>query len=243
MFDEVQAQYGAVQSVHNVERTGTYRARVSFRFGTAIGSGNMILNPADPNRIEGLLLDEFMIIGDELEAIAQDLEALPGSLSVYFGSLDGTRPRLEINADAQMAIGSTFKLYVLSALTREMQADNEKYWDDVVFLDTLCIAPRCGPDGDGRSFPSGITQSWPSPMPMTVQSLATLMISISDNTATDELIDYVTEERVVQEMVDSGHSAPERNQPFLTTRQMFALKANGEEAQEAYRTADLEQKV
>src|SRR5690606_39753601 len=38
------------------------------------------------------------------------------------------------------------------------------------------------------SLPTGILQEWPVGTPMTIQSLATLMISISDNTATDVLL-------------------------------------------------------
>lgn len=240
MFEEIQARYGPVQSVLAVERTGDYRARISYRFEKAIGSGDLVLNPAAPHRVEGLLLNEFEVIGDQIEAIRAELEALPGEVGVYFGSLDGTKPRIEINADRQFAIASAAKLYVLSALTREMEAENERYWNDVVFVGEACLVPRC--ERTGRSFPSGITQNWPTPMPLTVQSLATLMISQSDNTATDALIEYLSEERVVKEMIDSGHSAPELNQPFLTTRQMFGLKASGSDAHKAYRSAEVDAK-
>ena len=240
MFDQIQQQFGPVLSVYAVERTGPYRARVSFRFETAVGSGDLVLNPAAPHRIEGLLLNDFEVTGDEIGAIKADLEALPGEVGVYFGSLDGSYPRLEINADTQLAIGSTFKLYVLSALTREMEEDNGRYWDEIFLVRDVCLQTRC--EKTGRSFPSGIIQDWPAPLPMTIQSLATLMISQSDNTATDALIEYLTEERVVREMIESGHSAPQLNQPFLTTQQMFKLKASSDDVIEAYRKADLEEK-
>ena len=240
ILDQLQDQYGPVVSVFSVERTGAHRARVSFRFERAIVSGDMVLNPAMPHQIEGLLLNDFELIGDKIGAIREELEALPGEVGVYFGSLDGTRPQLEINADKQFAIGSTFKLYVLSALTAEMEADNDRYWDEVTYVGAICLDVRC--PKEGRSFPSGITQDWPAPMPMTVQTLATLMISQSDNTATDALIEYLGEERIVQEMIDSGHSAPALNQPFLTTRQMFALKASDDAVIAAYRQGDLDTK-
>ncbi|WP_233999205.1 serine hydrolase, partial [Erythrobacter sp. HI0063] len=50
------------------------------------------------------------------------------------------------------------------------------------------------------------------------------MISISDNTATDTLIRQVGRERVEEFLRRTGHSAPERTLPFLTTREMFLLK-------------------
>ena len=67
-----------------------------------------------------------------------------------------------------MAIGSTFKLYVLSALSHAI-ARGEHRWDEVVTLNQ-------------RSFPSGQMQDWPRSTPVTLQTLATMMIAISDNT-------------------------------------------------------------
>lgn len=49
------------------------------------------------------------------------------------------------------------------------------------------------------------------------------MISISDNTATDLLIDEVGREAVEDAVIDYGHHDPEELQPFLTTREMFQL--------------------
>ncbi len=61
---------------------------------------------------------------------------------------------------------------------------------------------------------------------MTVRELAELMISISDNTATDHLIDLVGRERVEATQAGYGISTPELNQPFLTTKELFQVKLN-----------------
>ena len=50
------------------------------------------------------------------------------------------------------------------------------------------------------------------------------MISISDNTATDHLLFLVGRAAVEQAVGDYGHSAPERNIPFLSTAELFVLK-------------------
>jgi hypothetical protein len=71
------------------------------------------------------------------------------------------------------------------------------------------------------SLPSGITQNWPAGSPVTIQTLATLMISISDNTATDTLVS-LEGERLDRFVTQAG--APGLA-PMLTTRQMFALKS------------------
>lgn len=240
LTDQLVAQFGEPISVENLQAFGPYKAAFDLRFERGIGKIEMALQPAEPFRISELLIRRVDPLTDDIAAIEAELRALPGEVGVYFGPLDGSNPRLAINADVQFAIGSTFKLYVLSALAREVDdKGNDKYWDSVISLGTdLCLSPPC--EAEGRSFPSGITQEWPAPTPVTLQTAATLMISISDNTATDTLIEYLGEERIVKEMIESGHSKPELNQPFLTTRQMFALKAGGDSMVEAYRNADLE---
>ena len=114
------------------------------------------------------------------------------------------------NADQQLAIGSTFKLYVIAELSRSIRA-GERSWSDVVPLSR-------------KSLPSGVLQNWPDGTPLTLQTLATMMISISDNSATDILIDVLGREKVEETMRNTGHAQPEKNIPMLTTLEMFALK-------------------
>lgn len=219
---QLASQFGAVLGVESVERQGPLRARIAIRFERAIGAGTMVLADAGEARIAGLQLSDFTPViaadaeGDAdqsgAEAIAADLAALPGAKAVWFGPLDGEGEPIFAygDSDRQFALGSAFKLYVLGAVS-EAVADGRLRWDQVVPLGQA-------------SFPSGITQSWPEGSPMTVQSLATLMIAISDNTATDTLLRLVGRDRVEDFLHRTGHSAPERSLPFLTTRELFLLK-------------------
>lgn len=65
------------------------------------------------------------------------------------------------------------------------------------------------------SLPSGMLQGWPVGSPLTLHSLAALMISISDNTATDALLRVVGRDRVEAVLGIA---------PVLTTRELFILK-------------------
>lgn len=67
-----------------------------------------------------------------------------------------------------------------------------------------------------RSLPSGLLQDWPVGSAVTLETLATLMISVSDNTATDALIHVLGR--------DAVEAVTPRNQPFLNTRDFFVLK-------------------
>jgi beta-lactamase class A len=138
------------------------------------------------------------------EAIA-DLRALPGKVSVLVQS-DG-KDVGSFDADDALAVGSTFKLATLAALRADIDA-HRRSWKDIVELRS-----------ENRSLPSGVLQSWPDGAPLTVYSLAALMISLSDNTATDTLIRLVG--RAAIEPLAS------RNRPYLTTHELFVLKSPG----------------
>lgn len=135
-------------------------------------------------------------------------------------------------------LGSVFKLYVLAAVG-EAVAAGDLTWEDTVTIE------------DGlKSIPSGQLQNREAGSEVTVLEAAQLMISISDNTAADHLIDLLGRETVEAVMADYGNTTPELNMPFLTTREFAALKvgpASGLrdpqwiEGDEAERRAILEQ--
>ena len=154
-------------------------------------------------RIAGLLFQTaepaFGTLDDAVRAVA-DLPGRTAALVVTDG-----RTRAAHGADVPLAVGSAFKLAVLRAAAEAHEA-GRLAWDQVVRLDPAW-----------RSLPSGILQDWPDGTPVTVATLANLMVSLSDNTATDALLCLV------------GRSAVEalspHNAPFLTTREAWVLKA------------------
>ena len=230
MNSQLVGQFGDVVGVESVRPVGTLRATIAIRFERAIGSGTLVLADTGEARIAGLQLSDFTPIasdGDEAgmseaEAITADLAQLPGAVAAWFGPLDGEAIYAFGDPQRQFALGSAFKLYVLGAVSEAVK-DGRLRWDQVV------------PVGQA-SFPSGITQDWPEDAPATVQTLATLMISISDNTATDTLLRLAGRDRVEDFLRRTGHSAPERTLPFLTTRELFLLKTLDDGA--AYSDAD-----
>jgi beta-lactamase class A len=127
---------------------------------------------------------------------------------------------LGLRGHEQFAIGSTFKLWVLDALAGEIALGRLR-WDQVVRLGQ-------------RSVPSGMMQDWPQGAAVTVETLATLMISRSDNTATDTLIRLLGREAVARRVIATRHSAPQRMLPILTTAEVFALKSGPEADRQAF---------
>ena len=222
---QLTGQFGRAIAVEQIGSPEATRSALAIRMERAIARGGIAIDPTRDDRVSELLFQTFEPLDDSPEKIEADLAALPGEVSWYFGPIDGGAPLLANDPERAMPLGSTFKLYVLAALAHEI-ARGERAWDDVVALP------------DRRSFPSGMMQDWPQDAPVTLATLASLMIAISDNTATDALIAVLGRDAVYRALAASGHSTPEANAPFLTTREMFLLKGGPTERLEAYRVGD-----
>ncbi len=209
--EQIESQFGALIGVESVEPVSSNGARIAVRFERGLASGSFTLDTDLTYRVNGFVLNDVRPIGDAPEQLLADLAALPGDTAILVTRIGASEPLIASNADRPMAIGSTFKLYVLSALARSI-ANGEHSWDEIVPLSV-------------RSYPSGQLQGWPTGSPLTLHTLATLMISISDNTATDQLIAVLGRDAVEAEVIASGHADPQATFPFMTTRELFVLKS------------------
>ncbi len=153
-------------------------------------------------QISGLLFEPPQAKVANLEKAIAQFKALPGNVSVLVK--EGKITKAALNPQIPLAVGSAFKLAVLKALKSEISL-GKRSWKDVVQLQASM-----------KSLPSGMLQTWASGSYLTVQTLATLMISISDNTATDTLMNLIGRQKI--ELLSP------RNRPFLTTRELFILK-------------------
>jgi beta-lactamase class A len=107
------------------------------------------------------------------------------------------------DADLALSAASAFKMGVLKVL-RDQIDRGERQWTDVI---ALSAADMC--------LPTGVLHSWPVGSVLTLHTLAGMMISVSDNTATDALIHLLGREAIEAVLGIA---------PVLTTREMFTLK-------------------
>jgi len=218
LFSQIATQFGAIDSVKpgasstHSDNNGVFQLSLHKGFSIAM-TVNVAATP--PNRVDGLFFGTPSKTAATLDDLMREFAALPGHVSVLAARVDGSAivPIVGIDTSSSRAIGSAFKLYVLAELVREIEAGT-RHWKDVVPLEDA-----------SRSLPSGVLQAWPSGTPVTVQTLATLMISQSDNTAADRLLHLLGRERVENVQGAAGNAHAVRNMPFLTTREMFALKS------------------
>ncbi|MEM7738796.1 MAG: serine hydrolase [Deinococcota bacterium] len=210
ILSQIEDELGAFEQVEGdanpytiVFTEGTARAQISLSDGV----------------ITGLFFDQLEPLNVDLAETLKTLTDLPGEVAVIINTYqaDDIEVLTQVKADTPLAVGSAFKLLVLNVL-QEQILNGEHTWDEVVYLRE-----------SWRSLPSGVIQDWPVGTAVTLETLATLMISISDNTATDALIDILGR--------DALEARTARNKPFLTTGEAFSLKLNAD-ALARYRNAD-----
>lgn len=166
------------------------------------------------------------------EGIEAALRKVAANVHVVVADLatTGCAPRNAVAADVPMPLGSAFKLYVLAAAAAAVEGGTLSWSHKIAIRD------------DWKSLPSGTFQNLAAGTDRTLVEYASNMMAGSDNTATDHLIHTVGRSSVEAHQSLAGHSAPQLNVPFLTTRELFILKwgetrethaayANGNEAE------------
>ncbi len=212
---------GAVIETRRIEAKGARFAEYWFLTRSHVFAVKLGVAPKPPHKITTLWFGPPKRRHRSQAELLLALKKLPGKFSLAVWRLGGDTPRpvLQLNPNLPLAIGSTFKLYILGALIDRIAA-GELRWEQ-----TLRVREAW------RSYPSGQLQRWPAGVPVSLASLAGQMISISDNTATDHLLFHLGRARVEAQQAHMGHTHPNLNRPLLSTREMFMLKrAPGAEA-------------
>jgi beta-lactamase class A len=215
VLDGLIAQQGAPQYLVSSAPRGETGATIQYAFERGIATIEIDIAAASPAKVIGLAITGFSKADDTINKVADEIDALPGQTGYMVAELDAdgnARTLVSRYHDRQLAIGSTFKLYILAELANQVKT-GERKWSDV--------APLLH-----RSFSSPGTNGWPKDSPMTLHSLAAMMISLRDNSATDTLLFGLGREAVERRLASIGHSAPDKTLPFLSTVEAFALKAN-----------------
>ena len=215
-FQAVTAQLiagnGKPLKILSVAQETPWRANVRVQYEKAIANVLLVADPVAPHQVGGLLVRGFESAEKTLPAVESAFAALPGEVGYAIAKLGTDKPQLLAgrNADRPYAIGSAFKLVILAELVRVTNA-GERKWDDLVTL-------------DGGMLPGGVYAQKPRGTQVTLRELATQMISISDNSATDILLHTLGRKKVEAMMPMLGIADPARNRPFLGTLDLFRLK-------------------
>jgi beta-lactamase class A len=177
---------------------------------------SLAIDPAT-KQILGLLVQKDTGTGQKLASFGEALRmvaTLAPKAQLLVAALDkgACKPLQELAATDELAIGSTFKLYVLLGLVDRILAGKAAWSDEIAVRD------------EWKSLPSGITQNEPPGTKHALLTFAERMISMSDNTAADHLLYTVGRKNVEAAVRASGHRRPALDTPFLSTRELFLFR-------------------
>tara|TARA_R110000868_G_scaffold16687_13_gene74230 strand:- start:667 stop:1908 length:1242 start_codon:yes stop_codon:yes gene_type:complete len=211
LFGQVKDEYGTCQEVIDFKRTAS-----SDKFSTKHSSGKVLdFTIVDSDSIAtGLWLHgerSKPISYESFEMAKKDFEEYQkGSLLI----IENNKVLIELNSTKRTALGSIFKLFVLDALLEKIQK-KKAHWGDNLSISRF-----------NKSLPSGTMQNEEEGKSFELREYAKKMIAISDNTATDHLIDFVGKPRIEKRIKYRGLSNTFGwSRPFLTTMELFKIRA------------------
>ena len=180
--------------------TGNWKVMMSVDSTGLIDKLLLTPSPAQPSWAE---------IDRQLKALAPHAGLLAAEVS------NGVcRPIHQVASSTARPLGSEFKLFVLGALADQVSTGRLGWTQELTVRDALKSV--------GNAEGSGSLEFSPAGTEISVQQTATKMISISDNTAADMLINLVGRS-AVESQVRKWSSDSTLDVPFLTTRELFIL--------------------
>jgi beta-lactamase class A len=186
---------------------GLWRVTLSVEPGDPYRINQLYFEPAYPPPSTATPVTSWSSLKDQYATLAPQTSFIAAELNG-----EGCTPLARVNADDQLAIASSFKVYVLGELAQQIE-QGLATWDEPLPIDSSLISL---PNGEMRYQPPG--EAFP------LAYYADQMIAFSDNTATDHLIARLGRQEVEQSFATMGHAHPELNTPLLMTREWFAIK-------------------
>lgn len=204
--------HGPIAGVRIAAMATPWTGTLEVDYRDAVATMTMAVDAAAPHQVSGLRVTNVSGREKSIEEVTAALRALHGTSGFALARLGTDAPELRVQhqADRPFAVGSAFKLIILAELVRATNA-GERKWDDMVTL-------------DGTPLPGGGYFLKPKGTQVSLRELATQMISISDNSATDILLHTLGREKVEAMLPVVGVRGPARNRPFLGALELFKLK-------------------
>ena len=183
---------------------------------------SITVDPTTPHHITGLLfapiaksnLKQLQSMNEVEVAIKTGVE----SSQVYAAEVVNKKCQAfyEYNTEAPLALGSTFKLWVLSALLDAIEKGALEWNSTLVVKELWRVFSAGAYKGEDKN--------------QSVKNLAEKMISVSDNTATDVLFYTLGREKIEKVM---GRFVDNPSLPMMSTRELFISKISMNEKERA----------
>lgn len=219
IFQSIKSEYGDCSKIliteyndnHSGEFFTIHNMSIRLSFSMTIG--------VDKNKpyIYGLLFKGKEIPSKKIQSeteLYNYLKSSNSNMTILLRKFKGS-DLLSYNEINKRALGSIFKLYVLGALEEVIKTDSKITWDTKIEIKNKL-----------KSLSSGEMHLHKEGDKFSLYEFAAKMISISDNTATDHLIEFIGRS-FIQDYIKKNklNSFPNENIPFLKTYELFKMKA------------------
>lgn len=159
-----------------------------------------IVQPADGHQYQYTYFKGWVMEQD----IVSRLEKLPGKIGFYYKNL-ATGEVITYQEDESFQAASVIKLYIMAEAVRQCR-EGILSRDDMISVDRESCVPSCG----------ALTYMHDG-LEVSIQDLYTLMIILSDNSATNILIDILGEDAVNEGIRALGHTKTQLNRKMYDT--------------------------
>lgn len=204
----------SVQICSNFELINISQNKFRYKFISKKGRWAQISFSIDKkNKFNSFLVEDVFLSDIQFKnssQIKEYLKTLPGNISLTLVNFN--KDKLHIRGEERIPLASSFKLYVIGALN-EFISSGHAEWET-----TYPITK------EWKSLPSGIMHKWEDGKKVSLYEYAHLMIRISDNTATDHLLNIIGENKILEQLKIMENKYFFNNTPFLKTYEMFKLK-------------------
>lgn len=215
IFAGIFKDYGACENIETFSKDGLNGYFFTLHKGVKLHFTMNLTKEDSLQKIAGLMYKGKFVPPVKIKNY-QDLSKLlskkKGKFTFLFKKINGPS-EFEFKSDDRHALGSVFKLYILAALLKEVEAKKLSWSKKFPIKDEL------------KSLPSGKMQNLKEGTLVDVLEYASKMISISDNTGTDHLLNIVGRGNVESLLQEGGlNSFIKDNRPFLSTLEMFKTR-------------------
>lgn len=201
ILDSFKKEEGPCVSIEKIDKN-------NYLYNTGRSQRAMQLYLDSKSKIRGLWFGNTTKYSDQIVEVLNQLKKLPGEKSLFFIK-NNKHQILSFNEAKPLSVAGSSDLLILKLLKEKITKTKSKWNHKLKLKKEL------------KSIPGGQLYSWPVHSPVTLQTLGTMLMGYSDETAFDHLHSFISRSKI--------EKLTKVNRPFLSTSEYYKIRLAGEE--------------
>jgi hypothetical protein len=201
ILDSFKKEEGPCVSIEKIDKN-------NYLYNTGTSQRAMQLYLDSKSKIRGLWFGNTTKYSDPISEVINQLKKLPGEKSLVFIK-NAKYQILSLNESKALSVAGSSDLLILKILKDKITKTKSKWSHKLKLKKEL------------KSIPGGRLFSWPVNSPITLQTLGTMLMGYSDETAFDHLHSFLKRSKI--------EKLTKANRPFLSTSEYYKIRLAGEE--------------